>query len=222
MLYRFNEDIEAVVGQIVSKTDDLCRRIGRSVHDEDDFTSRMADRIEQSIDGVLTGGMIWNVLTRKLPWRGKGSEESCFGADLGLVLRMSGRGFDVSKGYLIQAKMLPILSFENLNTIPFAKDDRIFDQCRKMLDITQEAYVWFYSEAGISVLRAGSLVDTDPSRIREMNHQGLHGFLTRAFKSWNGDYSLGDLSRESLTMMAAEYPAKQTVVIHAHEVRPEE
>lgn len=222
MFHRFDEAIQAVVGQIVSQTDDLCGRIGRSVHDEDDFTSRMADRIERSVDGAFVGGMTWRVETHKLPWRGAKSEESRFGADLGLILRMSGRGFDVSKGYLIQAKMLPAFSLDILNNTPVAKNDRVFDQCRKMLGVTQEAYVWFYSEAGISILRAGSMVDTDPSRIPEMYRQSLHGFMTRAFMSWSGDYRLGDLSKKSLEMMTEEFRVKQAVLIHATEARAEE
>ena len=121
MFYEFEEAIQAVVGRIVSDTDDLCSRIGRLVHDEDDFTSRMADRIEQSVNGVFVGGMKWEVTTRKLPWRGPKSEESRFGADLGLVLRMSGWGFDVTKGYLIQGKMVEKLNFEFLEDLPFSK-----------------------------------------------------------------------------------------------------
>ncbi|MEO9612955.1 MAG: hypothetical protein ABJG86_17815 [Nitratireductor sp.] len=221
MLYRFDEAIRAVVGQIVSQTDDLCQRIGRSVHDEDDFTSRMADRIERSVDGAFVGGMNWRVETRKFPWRGAGAEESLFGADLGLVLRMSGKDFDVSKGYLIQAKMLQALPLETTGKAPFTKNDRVFEQCDKMLGITSESYVWFYSQMGISIIRAGSMVGTDPKRIPEMYRQSLHGFMTRAFMSWNGDYSLGDLSKNSLEMMTEEYRVKQAVLIHATEAREE-
>lgn len=219
MFYEFEEAIQAVIGQIVSDTDDLCSRIGRSVHDEDDFTSRMADRIERSIDGMLVGGMKWEIITRKLPWRGPKSEESRFGADLGLALRMSGRGFDVTKGYLIQAKMVEALEFEVLEYPPFGKGDRVFAQCKDMLKITQEAYVWLYSETGISILRAGSMVKTDPSRISRMRRQSLHGFMIRAFMSWNGDYRLGDLGKQSLESMMEEYSVKQAILIHANETR---
>ncbi|MEQ8332510.1 hypothetical protein [Nisaea sp.] len=222
MFHRFDEAIQAVVGQIVSQTDDLCRRIDHTVHDEDDFTSRMADRIERSVDGVLVGGIRWKVITRKLPWRGAKSEESRFGADLGLVLRMSGRGFDVSKGYLIQAKMVPAFSLDMMNSAPITKNDRVFDQCRKMLGVTQESYVWFYSQTGISILRAGSMVEIDPSRIPEMRRQSLHGFMARAFMSWNGDYKFGDLSKDSLESVIEERLVKQAILIHATEARAEE
>ena len=222
MFYEFEEAIQAVVGRIVSDTDDLCSRIGRSVHDEDDFTSRMADRIERSVDKVLVGGMKWEVITRKLPWRGSKSEESRFGADLGLVLRMSGRGFDVTKGYLIQAKMVKALQFEILEDPPFGKGDRVFTQCKDMLKITQESYIWLYSETGISILRAGSMVETDPSRIPRMRRQSLYGFMMRAFMSWNGDYRLGDLGKQSLESMMEEYTVKQAILIHADERRVEE
>ena len=222
MFYEFEEAFQAVVGRIVSDTDDLCSRIGRSVHDEDDFTSRMADRIERSVDGAFVGGMKWEIITRKLPWRGPKSEESRFGADLGLVLRMSGRGFDVTKGYLIQAKMVEALQFEVLGKPPFGEGDRIFTQCEDMLNITQESYVWLYSQTGISILRAGSMVETDSSRIPKMRRQSLHGFMMRAFMSWNGDYRLGDLGKQSLESMMEEFRVKQAILIHANETRVEE
>ena len=222
MFYELEEAIQAVVGRIVSDTDDLCSRIGRSVHDEDDFTSRMADRIERSVDGMFVGGIEWEVTTRKLPWRGPKSEESRFGADLGLVLRMSGRGFDVTKGYLIQAKMVEALNFELLDVPLFRKGDRVFTQCEDMLQITQESYVWLCSEFGISILRAGSMVETDPSRIPKMRGQTLHGFMMRAFTSWNGDYRLGDLGKQSLESKMDEFPVKQAILIHADERRVEE
>ena len=217
MFYEFEEAIQAVVEQIVEDTGQLCHRISRTVDDEDDFTSRMADRIERRLDGVFVGGMKWKAITRKFPWRGPRSEEHRFGADLGLVLRMSGRGFDVTKGYLIQAK-----KFEFKGGLPFGKGDRVFGQCKDMLKITQEAYVWIYSRSGISILRAGSMVETDPSRIPAMRRQTLYGFLMRAFMSWNGDYRLGDLGKQSLEMMAEEFPAKQAILIHANDSWVEE
>ena len=222
MFHRFDEAIQAAVGQIVSQTDDLCGRIGRSVHDEDDFTSRMADRIERSVDGAFVGGMSWRVETRKLLWRGPQSEERRFGADLGLVLRMSGKGFDVSKGYLIQAKMVDHIDLELFSKPPFSKSDRVFGQCEDMLRTTNEAYVWLYSPVGISVLRAGSMVNTSPELVPQMRRQSLHGFMTRAFMSWSGDYRLGDLSKKSLEMMTEEFRVKQAVLIHATEARAEE
>lgn len=221
MFRRFDEAIQAVVGQIVVQTDDLCGRIGRSVHDEDDFTSRMADRIERSVDGAFVGGMKWQVETRKLTWRGPQSEERRYGADLGLVLRMSGDGFDVSKGYLIQAKMVDHAGFELADKPPFSKSDRVFGQCEDMLRITPEAYVWLYTPLGISILRAGSMVNTAPKQIPQMHRQSLHGFMSRAFMSWNGDYRLGDISKKSLTMMTEEYRLKQAVLINAVEAREE-
>ena len=222
MYYQFEEAIHAVVGQIVWDTDDLCSRIGRTVHDEDDFTSRMADRIERRVDGVFVDGMKWEVITRKLPWRGPKSEESRFGADLGLVLRMSGHGFDVAKGYLIQAKMVKAQQPTLMDDPPFGKGDRVFTQCQNMLRITQESYVWLCSETGISILRAGSLAETEPSRISRMHRQSLYSFMIRAFRSWSGDHQLGDVGRQSLEGMMREFRVKQAILVHAHETRIEE
>ena len=135
---------------------------------------------------------------------------------------MSGRGFDVTKGYLIQAKIVEALKFDLIGNQPFGKGDRVFKQYKDMLNITQESYVWIYSRTGISILRAGSMVETDPSRIPEMRRQSLHGFMMRAFMSWNGDYRLGDLGKQSLEMMTEEVRVKQAILIYANEARAEE
>lgn len=105
---------------------------------------------------------------------------------------------------------------------PFSKSDRVFGQCEDMLRTTNEAYVWLYSPVGISVLRAGSMVNTSPELVPQMRRQSLHGFMTRAFMSWSGDYRLGDLSKKSLEMMTEEFRVKQAVLIHATEARAEE
>ena len=46
--------------------------------------------------------------------------------------------------------------------------------------------------------------------------------MMRAFMSWNGDYRLCDLRKQSLESMMEEYRVKQAILIHVNETRLEQ
>lgn len=131
MFRGFEDAIDGVLRRISYDANSLCQRID-SIADEDDFTSRLAENIEQSLDGTLIGGVRFTAFTKKLTWRGPKAEEKALGADLMLVLRMKAGTFDVSKGYLVQAKMNTGPLFE------ISVDDRLrlSDQINAMLKVT--------------------------------------------------------------------------------------
>jgi hypothetical protein len=150
MLDLFQQAIDGLIGRIGYDANSLCKRIG-GLADEDDFTSRLAQDIERSISRKQIGSVKFTVLTKRLKWRGEHSEEWALGADLMLVMRMHAGVFDVSKGYLIQAKMN---SRSSSNKIRVANPQRLSKQIDDMLRFTSDAYVWAYSKAGIAVAKA--------------------------------------------------------------------
>ena len=224
MLRRFDESIRGISAIIAEKAERLCEKLDRKkIADEDDFTSRLIQSIEEAVDNLVIDGVKWSVETRKLPWRGKDSEERRFGADFGLVIRMEGRGIDVAKGYLVKAKK-EIAGFPTHPADRFmAKlDKRLPEQCKDMLSVTPESYTWFYTRNGIFILRAGLVVNTDGALINEMRFQGIHGFFVRAFMSWSGDYRLGTVAAKSLDDFMLEYNLKQAMFIGGREIRDRE
>ena len=215
MFAHFGPSVLAVAATISRQADDLCNRINGDVADEDDFTSRLADRIERAVNNAALDGIHWHARARKLQWRGKRSEEPRVGADLALVLRMSGRDFDVRKGYLIQGKLVRNLSLDCGVRSPFGQNDRVTGQCKRMLGVTPESYLWFYTPSGVSVLRAGTVLGVEPSTVHLVERRSLYEFFLTGFRSWSGDPRLGDISKESIEVLARAYEVPHALEVHA-------
>ncbi|RUW95311.1 hypothetical protein EOA30_32400, partial [Mesorhizobium sp. M8A.F.Ca.ET.059.01.1.1] len=102
-------EIESVVRRIRRDADQLCARLPdgmeTSIADEDDFTSEFARAIRESLNGVTTGAITWEIAPRKMTSRGPGAEEAEFGADLGIVFRLDTPHLSYQKGMLVQAKV---------------------------------------------------------------------------------------------------------------------
>jgi hypothetical protein len=74
----------------------------KRVEQEPAMTDRMLGSIEESLSDYRVRGIRWTAKT--LTDRGRGSEESKCGADFMGVLNISLPEFDVSKGFLAQAR----------------------------------------------------------------------------------------------------------------------
>lgn len=92
------------------------------------------------------------ILTQDLPDRGRGALEKKTGTDLYVGVEVTIHGQRESKGFFVQAK------WDGKR----AADDqaRLVSQCRKMLSITDQAFVWSYGKSGVNVTRAHDEVYT--------------------------------------------------------------
>ena len=63
------------------------------------MTSRLAARIEDSLDGLAVGGVTIHASVRTLQDRGRGAAEKRYGADLLIVPRIDVGGTQVTKVY---------------------------------------------------------------------------------------------------------------------------
>jgi hypothetical protein len=175
MLRGFDLAIEGVVRRVAYDARSLCDRID-SIADEDDFTSRLAEKIEISLNGKLIDGVRFTALTKKLKWRGSHSEEKAAGADLILVLNLKDNEVELSKGYLVQSKMNSAPPTE----IVVSDRARLSHQIDGMLRITSDAYIWAYSDGGVAVARAGSFKPAlDSGRAREFDVDSFSGFFAK-------------------------------------------
>lgn len=120
------------------------------VEQEPPLTDRFIGAVVKSMHGYETKGIKWNAKT--LSDRGQKSQESKFGADFVGILDINLPEFKIRKGFLAQAKLL---KGGNMNAADF-KD--MVEQCDKMLGISSESFVFFYSTKGISIVHANSII----------------------------------------------------------------
>lgn len=106
----------------------------------------LTDRIGQSLEDLwlpLPRGFEITILTHSVSDRGPKADEPPTGTDLYVGIEVTIDGTRKTKGFLVQAKW---------DGGP--KDGRLEDQCRKMLDISEDSYVWSYGPSGIKVEHA--------------------------------------------------------------------
>jgi hypothetical protein len=157
---------------------------GGQLQQEPAFTDRMLGRIEEAMDGYIVKGVRWKAMT--LTDRGPGAQESRFGADFLAVLDISVSGFSVKKGILVQAKMVePDDSFNQ------AEFDRMVSECKKMLRMSPDSFVFLYGRAGIKVVPALSVLGlSSRTNPHELYQRSCQRFFEEHFESFIGDASL--------------------------------
>jgi hypothetical protein len=103
---------------------------------------------------------------------GTGAEESTTGADLLVHARLNTPELKYSKGVLIQSKRI-----EPNKNMTSADHRDLIEQCKKMLRITQAAFVLDYTT---TTVRCGSASVIRQSPI-EISINSVHGLLTDFF-----------------------------------------
>ena len=123
---------------------------------EPQITSKIADRIEQQLNGLIIFDHKVDVIVTDMPDRGPGSLEKRTGADLFVAIRVHSEDdvVNVAKGLTIQSKM----SGER------GKDDKqLMGQCQQMVKRSSKgSYVWLYSATGVRSIPASEVL-TQPS-----------------------------------------------------------
>lgn len=110
---------------------------------EHQLTSRIAQRLEDRLNGLELGGARIHLTTQELPDRGRGSIEALLGADLFVSVTVEQQ---LSKGFLVQSKWREHSAF-----------DRYILQCEKMCSVTKAAYGWEFGPSGTRVFNANSI-----------------------------------------------------------------
>jgi hypothetical protein len=172
--------IEAAAS-VVETAGDRVRRAFTTgqIQTEDDFTSRLVDRIEGAFNGKSIGGFAWSAM--KLTDRGKGAQESEFGADLLCVLSVTTPRGHLAKGFLVQAKLAEPGEWSNTK--------KLRTQCEDMLLHTPDSFVFRYEESGIDVFSALAVARMKVS-LRRLPRWPLRTFFVAHLSSFIGDESL--------------------------------
>jgi hypothetical protein len=191
--------------------DDLRRK---RVRQEPAFTDRMLGRIAQEMDGYEVNGVTWSATTATD--RASGAQEARYGADFMGVLHIDVPGYQVSHGFLAQAKLVE--PDKGKDTWEYV---RMRGQCETMLQFTNESFIFLYSENRISVVPAISIIAAEPCNPHKICSVDLFDFFKNHFESFIGDIRLDDpditlldeldekfLVRSTLTMTAKSASAK--------------
>lgn len=176
--------------------DRLARLIRKSIDDlvsiqtmrgtqEPAITARIGERLESQLNGRTVNGFKISVITQDLSDRGKGSQESRIGADLYVGIRVENavKGFDLSKGLLVQAKMAS-------SQTP-AEQERLAEQCRKLAKQSSAgAYVWIYDKHGVQAVPASEVLSTKTPTLRNLASKNVTMHFRDIFDCVAGDVGL--------------------------------
>jgi hypothetical protein len=193
------------IGAAVNSLVDALRN--QRINQEPDFTSRMVQAIAMTVDGMETNGIRWDA--KVLSDRGRGSEESQYGADFWGIADIRLNDFRVSKGFLAQAKRL-----EPGQGFPPRDWNDLQSQCRRMLDVSPDSFIFLYSVTGVSVVPAISIEGADRTNPHELPSR-LADFYLLHFEGFVGDRDLGAPHIGILERLRRQREARHLVYLRA-------
>ena len=213
---------------ISTAADKIGERVIERFRDRD--TKGREEDISSQLAGELTGHLIEEVAEQVKDIQVPGIDfdavvykkktENKVGADLaGSVIYKAGDQSH-AKVFLVQAKVATSASRIDLHNIELkAGDYRLLKQCKDMLAITPAAFVFIYSEFGVHVVPAASVVRSGRSSVdtKEHYYRELGSFYEEVYKCFTGDLSLGDSYRDEKRMkeLCDELKAQRGLAITA-------
>lgn len=193
------------IGKIEKETLDALRN-GR-VEQEQAITDRLLGVMEYVLNGKTTAGVKWTVKT--LTDRGRGSQESEFGADFLAAFELSLDGYQVAKGFLAQSKLI-----EPSQTFSSNEVDRLKEQCEKMLSHSSASFVFLYSQqSGIVVVPAIEVLAARNCNPHELISRSMKKFYEEHFECFIGDREIRCANPKALEELRNRYEARQLVVL---------
>ena len=162
------------------------------VEEETDFTGEMLGRMKEAMHGFRTRGVRWTA--KILTSHRSNAQESTFGADFIGVVTFDLPDYKVTKGFLAQAKRI-----EHGGSMRSRDWERLVGQCKRMLDISPEAFVFLYSPEGISVIPAVAIVSAQRCRkLAEFYSRSAVRFYEDHFECFVGDLRINSADIKTL------------------------
>ena len=180
------------------------------IEQEHHFTDRMLGRIEQAIDGYTTKGIVWRAKT--FTDRGRNAQETRYGADFLGIVSIRLPNFSLDKGFLAQAKLL-----NPPGRMSSSEYQRLQQQCRNMLNITPDSFVFFYSPTGIRIIPASSVIscNTNINLYDYLYSRTISKFYEDHFACFIGDIRLRAPNiEETLENIAENYRVRNVLVLY--------
>jgi len=169
------------------------------VEQEHQVTDRLLGRISQAIEGYKMKGVTWRAKT--LTDKGPGAQEKQYGADFVGVLEIDLPEYRVKKGFLAQAKLTSV------GLMSHREFERMVDQCRQMLDLSPDSFIFHESPNRIRVIPAISVVGASGPQIAfypdSVYSRKISRFYEEHFECFIGDQRINEPSARTLEALRA-------------------
>lgn len=109
---------------------------------EDDLSGVLKGNLDAELEGKI-GRLTWECAIVDHS-SGKSAEEKQYGADILIHVRFDGQDLTYDKGVLVQAKKLEVGTLIGISDLL-----NLRGQCEKMLNYSEESFVWVYSSMGM-------------------------------------------------------------------------
>jgi hypothetical protein len=179
------------------------------VEQEANFTDRLLDNIENQLNGKIFKGIHWKAKT--LTALGRQSQESIFGADFLGILTLKLTGLHVTKGFFAQAKLIR----HSGKLTKSSEFERLQEQCKKMLNVTPDSYVFIYSKRGIKIIPASLVMRASAKNINSLSNRTIGQFFKEYVICLIGDRKLRASTLKKFYKLAKQYEVRQGLYIHA-------
>jgi len=167
-------------------------RIGGAIEQEEDFTSRLLQSISDRFNQARFGGLVWS--SKVLTSKGHGAQERIIGADFMSVLSMQHPDMRFTKGFLAQAKFVRGKA---------VIDDRLREQCRRMLNVSADSFVFVYLADAVRVAGALAVAGAGPrSTLQGVYTVDIVEFFGLHLRCLIGDQAIRDATPETLDELA--------------------
>ncbi|MFL6721765.1 MAG: hypothetical protein ACJ8FT_08185 [Sphingomonas sp.] len=211
MLRRDEFTRDLISEAIRSAVDSTVQKHLPALTQEPQLTSRIAEALEQRLNGMRFLNSTVRVVTQELPDRGRGALEHETGVDLFVGLKVETGRFHLAKGLFVQAKWAaPLTSRERKDLV---------SQCKFMLRHTDKgALVWLYGPLGTSVVPASEVVENPMTNPSELCGRNVAELFSDVMDCVSGDRALvmpGIFDdRQALGRMLEEFRVRQGVVVN--------
>lgn len=150
---------------------------------EHQLTSRIAGLLEKELQNMRVLHRRVRVVTQEFPDKGPGSLEKPTGIDLYIgIMDNSNNGF--SKGIFVQAK------WREVTRTPKQMEE-LRGQCQRMLDLSDQSYVWLYGPDGADAVRAQEVVQQPGTRPEQLLSRKTDDIFRRILECTEGDPNWG-------------------------------
>jgi len=179
-----------------------------------EITLHLLEEIQKQLDDKIIEGIKFSIKVYK-----KKTEEPLTGADLAGIIDIDFGNRRIKKVYLAQAKIGKITKDDDgQETINFYNSD-IIRQVRSMLAITNSAFVFVYTKAGVKIISAEHINSLNRAKINieEVYTRDLGYFYEQLFDCWAGDPKLipYPIEKTRLEYFAERTNAKNVFLLEA-------